>query len=249
MPAKDAGWTLTTFVPVLWALRSNMKKFCIYLLLFTSIGLSAEETKYTQGKLDNACTYLGDFCEIAKRKCELDKTSNQDACFMDYVGKVLMAQRNTPDPEDLRNEKYAQQACEKLGDECEFIQLECLAGGGLFNTCIAMSYFSIEVSKELCGVMSYRSCLERDREFGIKVIHELTIPNIDKPIKKTMWKECTHAGNYKVKSIELKQFYYGYMENLKYLKEPIILNEKDDYEYKVQEDYYDCMKAVLEKAS
>jgi len=229
-----------------------MKHSCIYLFLIAlaaCIGLRAEELKYTQEKLNNGCKYLGDFCEIAKRKCQRDEASGQDSCLMDYVGKVYMAQRNPQDPEDLRNTKYATQACEKLGGECDSIQLECLAGGGLLNTCIANSYFKIEVSKELCGVMGYKTCLDRDREFGVKVIHELTIPNIDKPIKKIMWKECTDAGNYKVKSIELKKFYYGYMGNLKYLKEPIILNEEDDYEHKVQEDYYKCMKAVLEKDS
>ena len=49
-----------------------------------------------------------------------------------------------------------------------------------------------------------------------------------------MWKGCTHAGNYKVKSAELKEFYYGYMDNLKHLKEPVILNEDVDYEHKIQ---------------
>ena len=95
----------------------------------------------------------------------------------------------------------------------------------------------------------YRECLERDREFGVKVVHELTIPNIGKPIKKAMWEVCTHAGNYKVKSMELKEFYYGYMDNLKYLKKPIVLSGEDDYEHRNQEDLYNCMKAVLEKSS
>jgi hypothetical protein len=234
------------------ALRSNMKINHIYLsllLLITSFGVKAEESQYTQEYLNNACTYLGGFCEIAKKKCLSEKSPNLDKCLVDYTIQVMNRRRIPQDPADLRNEKYSKKACEKLADECNFIQLECLAGGGLFNTCIAMSYFAIEVSKELCGVMGYKACLDRDREFGVKVIHELTIPNIGKPIKQTMWKECTHAGNYKVKSIELKEFYYGYMDNLKYLKEPILLSKEDDYEHKIQEDYYDCMKAVLEKAS
>lgn len=218
--------------------------------LITGIDLRAEDAKYTQEQLDNACAYLGEFCEITKRKCALDKASNQDSCFMGYVGNILVTQRNTPDPADKRNSKYATEACQKLGDECYFVQLECLASGrSMFNTCIASSYFKIEVAKELCGVMRHKACLERDREYGIKVIHELTIPNIDKPIKNKMWKECTEAGRYKVKSKELKRFYNGYMDAFKYAKEPILPSDREDYEYQIQEEYYNCMKSVLEKAS
>ncbi len=219
-----------------------MKNTHIYIFLITLIstfGVRAEDIQYTQEQLNNSCTYLDGFCEIAKQKCISEKASSHDACFMDYVGKVLMTQRNPPDPADKRNTKYATEACQKLGGECNFIQLECLASGGsMFNTCIAMSYFQIEVAKELCGVMGYKACLESDKKFGIKVIHELTLPNIDKPVKKTMWEECTHAGNYKVRSSELKHFYYGYMEAF-----------QEDYEHKIQEEYYKCMKAVLEKYS
>ena len=219
------------------------------LLLISSFGVKAEDSQYTQEYLNNACTYLGAFCEITKKKCKSEKSPNLDKCLVDYTVQVMIGRRVPQDPADLRNEKYAQEACERLEDECDFIQLECLVGGGLFNTCIAVSYFRIEVFKELCGVLNYKACLDRDREFGVKVVHDLTIPNMDKPIKKTMLEECTHAGNYKVKSIELKEFYYGYMGNLQYLKEPILLNEEEDYEHKIQEDYYDCMKAVLEKSS
>ncbi|QIZ84786.1 hypothetical protein HF888_11390 [Bermanella marisrubri] len=227
----------------------------IYKILFTllflivTFSVKAEEARYSQEQLINACNYLGGFCEIAKNKCRSEKSRNLEKCLVDFAIEVMNRQRIPQDPADLRNQKYAQIACEKLGDECDFIKLECLAGGGLFNACIAMSYFSIEVSKELCGVMGYKACLDRDRDFGVKVIHELTIPNIGKPIRQTMLNECNDAGNYKVKSMELKKFYYGYMKNLQYLKEPIRLSDEDDYEHKIQEEYYNCMKAVLEKAS
>ncbi len=228
-----------------------MKTIHIYLsllILISAFGVTAEETQYTQDYLNNACTYLGGFCEITKQKCLSEKVSNQDKCLVDYTIKVMNAQRNPQDPADLRNVKYAQQACNKLGDECSVIQLECLAGGSMLNTCIAMSYFKIEVAKELCGVMGYRACLESDREYGIKVIHELTLPNIDKPIKQKMWEECAEAGNYKVKSAELKRFYNGYMDAFQYAKEPILPNEREDYEHQIQEEYYNCMKAVFDKS-
>lgn len=228
----------------------KIKNVCLFILfLITSFGVNAGESKYTQEYLNNACNYLGSFCEIVKLNCISENSSSLDQCLVDYAIKVMNVQKIPQDPADLRNEEYAQEACKRLEDECDTIQLECLAGGGLFNTCIAMSYFKIEVFKELCGVINYKACLDRDREFGIKLVHELTLPNIGKPIKKTMWEECTHAGNYKVKSMKLKEFYYGYMENLKYLKEPIVLSGEDDYEYKIQEDSYNCMRAVLEKAS
>ena len=181
------------------------------LLLISSFGVKAEDSQYTQEYLNNACTYLGAFCEITKKKCKIEKSSNLDKCLVDYTIQVMNGRRVPQYSADLRNERYAQEACEILGDECDFVQLECLVGGGLFNTCVAMSYFKIEVFKEQCGVRDYRECLERDREFGVKVVHELTIPNIGRPIKRKMEEECTHAGNYKVKSMELKEFYYGYM--------------------------------------
>jgi len=220
------------------------------MILFFTIGVRAEDTKYTKEQLNNSCTYLGEFCDITKKKCAIEKALDQEECFMDYVGRVLITQKKPKDQADIRNAKYANEACQKLGDECNFIQLECLSSGGaMFNSCIAMSYFKIEVAKELCGVIGYKACIERDREFGIKVIHELTLPNIDKPIKQVMWNECSHAGNYKVKSIELKRFYYSYMEAFEYMKDPIVLSKKEDYEHKIQEEYYKCMKAVLNNAS
>jgi hypothetical protein len=233
-------------------LKSNMKTNHIYLsllLLISSFALKAEDSQYTQEYLNNACTYLGGFCEITKQKCLSEKASNLDKCLVDYSIKVMNTQRNPQDPADLRNVKYAKQACNELGDECNFIQLECLAGGSMLNTCIAMSYFKIEVAKELCGVIGYRACLESDREYGVKVIHELTLPNINKPIKLKMWEECSEAGTYKVKSRELKRFYNGYMDAFQYTKELILLNDRENYEHQIQEEYYNCMKAVLEKAS
>lgn len=227
----------------------KIKRICLSILFLTApFGVNAGGSQYTQEYLNNACNYLGSFCEIVKLKCISEELPNLDECLVDYTIKIINAQSISQESADLRNERYAQEACEILGDECDFVQLECLVGGGLFNTCVAMSYFKIEVFKEQCGVRDYRECLERDREFGVKVVHELTIPNIGRPIKRKMEEECTHAGNYKVKSMELKEFYYGYMGNLKYLKEPIVLSGDDDYEYKSQEDYYNCMKAVLEKA-
>ena len=152
-----------------------MKTIRIYLSLFLLIGTSgvkAGGSQYTEEYLNNACAYLGGFCEITKQKCLSEEALDQDECLVNYTIKAMHAQEIPQDPADLRNETYSKYACEKLGDECNSIKLECFAGGGLFNTCIAYSYFEIEVSKELCGVMSYKTCLDRDREFGVKVIRE-----------------------------------------------------------------------------
>jgi len=227
----------------------NTLSYLFLSMLFTTFIVSAEETKHTQEQLKNACTYLGGFCEIAKRKCALDKALDQEGCLMDYFGNVLLTQRNSQDPVDKGNAKFASEACQRLGNDCDFIQLDCLASGGtMFNSCIAMSYFKIEVAKERCGLIGYKACLKRDEKFSVKIIHELTLPNINKPIKKRMWEECAEAGSYKVKSTDLKRFYYGYMkvfQNKKDQANPI----EEDYEHKIQEEYYNCMKAVLEKAS
>jgi len=230
-----------------------MKKNYIYsflVMLILAFDVTAEDVQYSQDHFDKACSYLGEYCDITKQKCASEKALNQDKCFIDYVGRVVMTQETPRDPADMRNVKLANEACTKLGDECKFIKLECLSSGGnIPNSCVAGSYFRIEVAKERCGIMGYKTCIEREREFSIKVIHELTLPNMNKPIKQKMWQECSLAGNYKVKSEKLKNFYYAYMEAYEHMKEPIILSKEEDYEYKIEEEYYHCMKDVLEKAS
>lgn len=210
----------------------------------------AEGTQYTHKQLEKGCDYLGRLCEITKQKCELEKAENKNSCFVNYVGRVAMTQEITQDPADARNLKYAQEACNNLGKECDFVQLECMASlGSTFNSCVAMLYFEIEVAKERCGVMGYKACIERDREFGHKIMQELIIPNVNNPIKQKMWQECSHAGSYKVKSKKLMRFYSGYMDALQYMKDPILPMEGEGSEYPIQEEHYKCMKAILNDAS
>ena len=226
-----------------------MKKFTyvfLLMLLILSFSLKSEEIKYTQEDADKACGYLGGFCEIAKEKCQLTKSEDSIACLMDYATKAYRMESVGQDPADIRNEKYAKEACNKLDKECAFVQLECLTTSSFYNSCISITYYKMEVAKERCGIMGYKACLEEEREYGVKILHELTLPNVGKPINSLMDQKCKNVGQYKVTSEELRRYYYGYIDAFQYMDMPDV-QESKEYQYTINKELYGCMKAVLDK--
>ena len=206
------------------------------------------ETSYTKQQLENACDGLNEYCEIAKEKCALEKEARQEECLIGYFSNYLITSMKKQDPADLRNKKYANEACKELGEECVFLKLECKTSGSLlFYTCIANTYFELQVSKELCGKKKYRACFERNREFSVKIIHELVLPARDRALVKKAWKECDKAGAYKVKSDRLRRYYYNFTNVFKYIEEPFDLND-NSYEYIIKKTQYNCMRKFFERS-
>jgi len=215
----------------------------IWLIIAFTGSVEAENINPHSENIDKACTYLGEFCEIAKLQCSREKAVDPNGCFMDYAKGIALSQKSGQIPTDIKNLKYGKEACDKLGSECDYLRLECLSSNtGMFHFCMAFSYFEIEVAKELCGVTGYLACLERDKYYGNKVIQELTLPNVGTPLLQIMWDQCKETGNYKVTSKELRNFYHRFMETPKHLV-------GGAYEHKKQEEYYECMKEVMRKSS
>ena len=148
------------------------------------------------------------------------------------------------EPADSRNAENAKLACDKLGALCENAKKECSADvSPMVNTCLAIRYFELEVAKERCGNSQYQQCDKKNREYGLKWMHELNIPNLGNPKRQVAFKECESVGKYKVKSKELERFAVSVYSVFQHLRDPI--KAMDSPYYQDGEQYYKCFEEKL----
>ncbi len=150
----------------------------------------------------------------------------------------------TQDPADMRNAENAILACEKLGELCEREKESCSPDASpMIHTCLAIRYFRLEVAKERCGNDQYLQCDMRNSEYGLKWMHDLSLPNINNPKREVAFSECESVGMYEVKSKTLNSFADSVYAVFEHIRDPI--EGTGAPYYRDEEQYYRCFENKL----
>ncbi|KID56340.1 hypothetical protein JF50_19065 [Pseudoalteromonas luteoviolacea] len=147
------------------------------------------------------------------------------------------------EPVDISNKKYADYACDQMGADCKKFTRACEPpNSSMPNTCIALTYFKLEVAKELCGIEKYVECFESNNEYLARWMHELNLPNVGNPKREIAFEKCSNIGMYDVKSSELKKFEVEVLKVFQKIREPIDIKSPS---YQKQKDFYLCFEKHL----
>lgn len=151
---------------------------------------------------------------------------------------------NLVEPADAQNEKHAKSACSKLGLLCAEYKKECTPpSSSMPNTCLAIRYFQLEVSKERCGKNKYLECDKTNIEYSKRWMHELNLPNMSNPNRMIAFEKCENIGMYKPKNKQLENYSDEVYQAFKHIREPI--EDLSSPYYRIYKEYYQCFKDNL----